>query len=126
MATKISKYWKGRVQRDEEKAAKLAAQYSERQQDLYRRAYRRIEKELNAIFADMQSGKVTRTMLWNYYRYQKILDIISGECKSIGGYQISLMDELAEKLFAEVIGKTLTEFDKQSILSGLNMEQLMA
>ena len=53
MATKMSKYWKGRVQRVEEKAAKLAAQYSERQQNLYRRAYRRIEKELNAIFADM-------------------------------------------------------------------------
>lgn len=78
------------------------------------------------MFADMESGKVTRSMLWNYYRYQRILDTIAGECEAIGGYQISLMDELAAQLFLEVIGMTLADFGKQDLMQGTNMEQLMS
>lgn len=65
----MAQYWQKRIQKNEEKAARLAADYSKRQQAFYRRAYRNIERELNSMFADMESGKVKRTMLWNYYRY---------------------------------------------------------
>lgn len=110
----MNQYWQKRIEGNEAKAAKIAAELSKKQQAYYKRAYKKIEAELNAFFAAVDSGTVSRTQLWNYQRYQKLIELISEVCGEIGGYQISLMDEVAAKVFEETVGMTLEEFGKKN------------
>ena len=68
---------------------------------------------------------VSRTQLWNYMRYQDLLQTISDSCQAIGINQVHLLDEAAAKIFEDTIGRTLEDMGKGNILKSMNYENLM-
>jgi SPP1 gp7 family putative phage head morphogenesis protein len=99
--------------------------YSKRQEQYYKKAYKEICGELNRFYAAVEDGTVSRTQLWNYLRYQDLLDTISSNCSSIGMNQINLMDEASSKIFEETIGRSLEDMGKGNLFKQVNNETLM-
>ena len=122
----MDEYWKNRTLASEAKAAKLAASYSKRQEQFYKRAYKEITNELNAFYAAIEAGDIlSRTQLWNYSRYQKILDIISSNCSAIGEHQINIMDAATEKIFKDTLENSLESLGKSNLFNTINFEDTM-
>jgi len=50
-------YWKKRIRKEEKKAWDIANRSANWQEHFYKESYRRIEKEINALYAEIQSGR---------------------------------------------------------------------
>jgi SPP1 gp7 family putative phage head morphogenesis protein len=109
---KNNQYWVNRTQKNEDKAQRLAATYSKRQEILYKQTYKKIENQLNALYTqitDAGAGTLTRTQLWQYNKYMQLRNAIDGECKTIGANQLTLMDETINKVFTQTLNTTLED-----------------
>lgn len=123
---KKNNYWKERIVANEEKAARIAASFSKQQKKYYKNAFAAITAELNNFYADAASGLVSRTSLWNYMRYQQLLDLIADKCKEIGESQLTIFDAAFDKVFEETIGRNMKDFDIQNTDFTTIKKQLLA
>lgn len=85
----MDKYWKARTRKEEKRAWDIANRTVNYQEDLYRKAYKRIETEINALYAEIQDGKrtpeqITRSELWRYKHYTELQNVITEECGALG------------------------------------------
>ena len=108
----MDKYWKARRRKEEKKAWDIANRSANWQEDFYKQAYKRIETEINALYAEIQSGgksldQLTRSELWRYKHYVQLQNVIEQESKTIGGKQLSLMDSTIDNVFRSVMGTEL-------------------
>ena len=108
----MDKYWKDRRRKEEKKAWDIANRSANWQEDFYKQAYKRIETEINALYAEIQSGgksldQLTRSELWRYKHYVQLQNVIEQESKTIGSKQLSLMDSTLDNVFRSVMGTEL-------------------
>ncbi len=107
-----NQYWSERTRQSEEKAQRLAANYSKKQERLYQQTYRKIDTQINSLFAQINSAgaeTLTRTQLWQYSKYTQLRDIIQQELTGVGNRQLTIMDEVISKVFNNTLETTLKE-----------------
>ena len=126
----MNEYWKARRRKEEKKAWDIANRSANWQENFYKQAYKRIETEINALYAEIQSGgksldQLTRSELWRYKHYTQLQNVITEESRLIGAKQLSLMDSTLESVFKSVIG---VDMDKMpggvSLLDNSALQQI--
>lgn len=110
-------YWKKRLRKEEKKAWDIANRTVNYQEDLYKKAYKRIENEINALFAEIQSGQrkpeeITRSELWRYKHYTELQNVITDESRVLGQKQLSLLDATLDNIFRQTIGEGREDIGK--------------
>lgn len=99
-------YWRERTKRNEDKAQRIAASYSKKQERLYKQTYNKIDNQINALFTQINST-ITRTQLWQYSKYTQLRDIIQKEVTGIGNTQLTIIDDVITKVFNQTLETTL-------------------
>lgn len=118
-------YWQKRAIQNQQKADKIAGKYIEQQRRYYKQGLKRIEGFLSSLLLDMEVGKpITRTNLWRMVKYTKLKQEIENFTREAGLLQIADIDELANRLYSEVLGLTLEEFREQGFYTAYNQEQV--
>ena len=83
---KNNKYWRERAIREEAGVDKLSEQTSNKMAESYRRSYRRLEGEINALYAEiLDKGleNISRTDLYNLNHYTRLRDAVAKEVKDL-------------------------------------------
>ena len=96
---KNNRYWRERAIREEAGVDKLSAETSSRIAKLYRQSYRRLTKEINALFAEiMDNGleDITRTQLYNLNHYRRLRDAVAKEVKGLSNAEKDALDSLID------------------------------
>ena len=109
---KKNRYWIERTQRNEDKAQRTAATYSKKQEKLFKSTYRKIDIAVNALFAQINSAgaeTVTRSQLWQYSKFIQLRNIVENEVRGIGTGQITIIDEVIDKVFTSTLETTLKD-----------------
>ena len=122
-------YWKKRIRKEEKKAWDIANRSANWQEHFYKESYRRIEKEINALYAEIQSGRkpldqLTRSELWRYKHYVSLQNLIVEESKTIGAKQIRLLDSTLEAVFKSVIGIDVNDKSGITVMDNMALKQL--
>ena len=105
-----SEYWAKRVAANEAKAQKFVGKELKRQQALFRKTYKEIARRVDdlELYILQNGGKgITRTMLWQYKKYQDLLTTIDLEMTGQAAKQVSLTSEALRKVFEEGLNTTL-------------------
>ena len=83
---KNAKYWKDRAIRMEEDKEKMAEALSERTRKSYARSFKRLERYIDALYAQIQDNgleSMTRTDLYNLQKYVALRDKIAQEIEGL-------------------------------------------
>ena len=95
---KNTKYWKDRAIRMEDEKEQMAERLAKRTRDSYIRSFRRLDRYIDALYAEIQSKgleNMTRTDLYNLEKYVKLREKIA---KEVQGLAIEDNDKLAKLL----------------------------
>ena len=98
---KNAKYWRKRAIEQEAGIDRLSAETSERMAKLYRRSYRRLNKDINALFADILDvglEEITRTDLYNLQHYAKLREAVATEAGILATEQDKELADLLEHI----------------------------
>lgn len=122
-------YWKKRIRKEEKKAWDIANRSANWQESFYKESYRRIDREINALYAEIQSGnksldKLTRSELWRYKHYTQLQNLIVEESKTIGAKQLRLLDSTIEAVFKSVIGIDVDDSSGITVMDNMALKQI--
>lgn len=96
-----AKYWKERAIEQEAGIDRLSSETSKKMAKLYRRSYRRLTSEINAIFAEILDNgleDMTRTDLYNLQHYAALREAVAKEAGVLATEQSKALDELLEHI----------------------------
>ena len=91
-----SDYWKTRIAKEEAKSHRIAAEYSHKQELFYKRSVKKIETEIDALYAEIADKgieNITRTQLWQFGHYTKLKELIYNESSELGSQQLNLLEQ---------------------------------
>lgn len=96
-----AKYWRDRAIQEEAGVDKLSTATSKRMADLYRRSYRRLESEINALYAEILDKGIenmSRTDLYNLNHYTQLRDAVAKEVRGLASAQDEALSSLLEHI----------------------------
>lgn len=122
-------YWKKRIRKEEKKAWDIANRSANWQEHFYKESYKRIEREIDALYAEIQSGRkpldqLTRSELWRYKHYTQLQNLIVEESQSIGAKQLRLLDNTLESVFKATIGIDLDDNSGITVMDNMALKQI--
>ena len=94
-----AKYWKSRAIEQEAGIDKLSTETSEKMAKLYRRSFRRLTKDIDALYAEIQDHsleELTRTQLYQLNHYIALRDAVAKEVEGLAVEQTRSLDKLLE------------------------------
>ena len=99
---KNNKYWRERAIREEAGVDNLSTETSQKMAKLYRRSYRRLENDINALYAEiLDKGleNISRTDLYQLQHYTALREAVAKESRELASAQdealSSLLDHIA-------------------------------
>ena len=96
-----AKYWRERAIEQEAGIDRLSTETSEKMAKMYRRSYKRLTKEINALFAEILDNgleEMTRTDLYNLQHYAKLREAVATEAGTLATDQDRRLAELLEHI----------------------------
>lgn len=120
-------YWEQRASDNEDKAQRLAASYSKRQEKLYKDAYKKINNTISALQNEIAANgaeNITRTELWRYQKYIDLRNLIEKELGIAGQKQISILDDMTKKVFQNTLETTLKDLPHSDTYNMLSKQQI--
>lgn len=105
-------YWEELARLTEEAAQRVAADRMKYVRQVYRETQATIKTGVDALYArilDKGVESVTRTQLWQYSKYQSLLQQVKEAGATISAAQSEAVDQTIRKVFADTIGTTLDE-----------------
>ena len=96
---KNNKYWRERAIREEAGVDKLSEETSNKMAESYRRSYRRLEGEINALYAEiLDKGleNISRTDLYNLNHYTRLRDAVAKEVKDLAQEEQTALGSLLD------------------------------
>lgn len=96
---KNNKYWRDRAIREEAGVDRLSSETSKKMAESYRRSYRRLTKEINALYAEiLDKGleNVSRTDLYNLQHYVSLRKAVEKEVKDLAIEQKKSLDTILD------------------------------
>lgn len=96
-----AKYWRDRAIEQEAGVDKLSAETSEKMAKLYRRSYRRLTSEINALYAEILDRgleNMTRTELYRLRHYSVLREAVANESRGLAIEQNAALDKLLEHI----------------------------
>lgn len=125
---KNNRYWRERAIREEAGVDKLSAETSSRIAKLYRQSYRRLTKEINALFAEiMDNGleDITRTQLYNLNHYRRLRDAVAREVKGLSNAEKDALDSLIDFIAVDTYKSNFKELGIEfDLVSELNAKAI--
>lgn len=104
-AKQAAEYWSSRALEDEALAQRTAEETSARIRQLYQTQYKKIAKQMELLYAEVQDGKaIGRTKLWNYSRWREMEAMLSQFIKGGSLIEQEKIRGCLDKVFADVIG----------------------
>lgn len=103
-------YWELLARLTEEAAQRVASDRMKYVRQVYREAQATIKASVDALYAqilDKGAESVTRTQLWQYSKYQALLDQIDLSVTSIRSAQDVTIERTIRKVFEDTIGSSL-------------------
>lgn len=116
---KNAKYWKDRAMAMEEHKEAQAEELSRRTQQMYRRAYNRLEKDINALYAEILDKGIENigaTQLYNLNSYVELREQLGSLIKELSISLDIQLGDLLLKISVETMKVNGVEFK-----SGFNM-----
>ena len=105
-------YWEELARLTEEAAQRVASDRMKYVRQVYREVQATIKTGVDALYAqilDKGAESVSRTQLWQYSKYQSLLQEIKASGVKISAAQNEAVDQTIRKVFADTIGTTLDE-----------------
>ena len=105
-------YWELIARLTEEAAQRVASSNMLYVRQVYREAQTTIKTSVDALYAqilDKGAESVTRTQLWQYSKYQALIDQIDQSVKTIRSAQDVTIERTIRKVFEDTIGSSLDE-----------------
>lgn len=105
-------YWELLARLTEEAAQRVASNNMLYVRQVYREAQAAIKTSVDALYAqilDKGAESVTRTQLWQYSKYQALIDQIDQSVKTIRSAQDVTIERTIRKVFEDTIGSSLDE-----------------
>lgn len=105
-------YWELIARLTEEAAQRVASSNMLYVRQVYREAQATIKTSVDALYAqilDKGAESVTRTQLWQYSKYQALIDQIDQSVKTIRSAQDVTIERTIRKVFEDTIGSSLDE-----------------
>lgn len=99
--TKNAKYWRDRTVEQEAGVDKLSTETSEKMAKLYRRSYRRLVSQLDALYAEILDNsmeELTRTQLYKLNHYAALRDAVAEEARGLAVAQNEALERLLEHI----------------------------
>ena len=115
-------YWEQRASDNEDKAQRLAASYSKRQEKLYKDAYKKINNTISALQNEIAANgaeNITRTELWRYQKHLR--NLIE---KELGGTKSKVLDDMTKKVFQNTLETTLKDLPHSDTYNMLSKQQI--
>lgn len=98
---KNNKYWRDRAIREEAGVDKLSEVTSKKMATAYRRSYRRLTEEINALYAEILDNgleNVSRTDLYNLQHYSALREAVAREVTGLATEQDEALTKLLEHI----------------------------
>lgn len=114
-----NKYWRDRAIANEKRKEALSGKLSNETKKIYRRAYKSLTNEINALLVDVQSKPVmTRTDLYNLNHYNTLKAMIGETVLNLAKGDCARLTEHLQKLALDTYEVNLKTFGKEfSIIS---------
>ena len=106
------KYWRERAINEEAGVDKLSTETSEKMAELYRRSYKRLTKEIDALYAEILDNSMedlTRSQLYNLNHYIALRDAVAKEVEGLAVEQNRKLDKLLEYITTETYKSNMEE-----------------
>ena len=108
-----TKYWRSRALRMEGAKEALSDELMKRTRKSYIRAFRRLNGQINALYAEMLSrpdGELTRTELYQLRHYKELRQKIADEIEGLAINDNRNIEALLDKVTRSVYEENLSEF----------------
>jgi len=96
---KNNKYWRDRAIEQEAGVDKLSEDTSAKMAQLYRRSYKRLTHEINALYAEMLDNSMedlTRTQLYSLNHYMALRDAVAKEVRGLASEQDKALTKILD------------------------------
>ena len=109
---KNNKYWRERAIREEAGVDKLSEETSKKMAESYRRSYRRLTKEIDALYAEMLDKgleNISRTDLYNLNHYIRLREAVAKEVEGLAKAEQLSLDSLLDMISVGTYKSNLEE-----------------
>ena len=116
-----SEYWIRRAVADRRLAARSQQVVEREIKQALRREYLRTAKNLESLYAEVQSrGELSRTKLWNYRGWRDTAAELEQFCETGSVIERDAITKCLDKVFEDVIGAPVEEFDRSKFVVRFN------
>lgn len=114
-------YWRRRAIADRRLAARSQQVVEREIKQALRREYLRTAKNLESLYAEVQSrGELSRTKLWNYRGWRDTAAELEQFCETGSVIERDAITKCLDKVFEDVIGAPVEEFDRSKFVVRFN------